>query len=219
MPEAPRAGIVAALLALFLLLNGCDDWWGDSEEDTLCGDCDEDLAATDLGAYGAPPAEGFDTDADLVEFLAANFNLPPPVDLDGSDAVLVKVLFDASGATLDARAVPAGAFHSRPEVRGSAPPFWLVVTNKTGEPVYWRTVDDPRDVRSERPGATQTEPVSGARVRVDDGLATFRVPFVPRGKLLLHEAVSPGADAKPPLADYAFDLDVPLYFFGLGGTP
>jgi hypothetical protein len=215
VPERRRAGAPASLVAL-LLLGGCSDC--NPPPETLCGDCDEDFVSTDLGVYGAPPADGFTGDGALVEFLSENFNLPPPAGLDGSDTVLAKVLFEPGGVVVDARGIPGGTFRSRPQVRAAAPPFWLVVTNRLGAPVYWRLVEDPREVRSELPGPG-AQPIRGTRVRVPSGLATLRVPFVAEGQLILHEAVPPGAPAKPPLADYTFDTDLPLRFDILGGLP
>ena len=145
------------------------------------------IAVTLSGCAGADPVPAL-----VAKLAAAPGTAPPPLDA-GVRVVLVELIVDGSSVVVPdppmfqpgARLRLERALLAR---RTNPPTDWVVVTSPDGKTIpYWCATADEAAVRSTIPDRHGRGHRSVWR-RAPGSLTSVRVPFVPRGRLLVYTA-------------------------------
>ena len=145
------------------------------------------IAATLAGCAGTDPVPAF-----VAKLAAAPGTAPPPLDA-GTPVVLVELVVDGSSVVIpDAPMLQPGARLRLERAllarRTNPPTDWVVVTSADGKTVpYWCATADEAAVRSTLPDR-QGRGHRSVWHRAPGSLTSVRVPFVPRGRLLVYTA-------------------------------
>lgn len=89
------------------------------------------------------------------------------------------------------------------------PRFWALVLDDRGRLRYWTPLGDTRTVRVETPADRDGGRIDAAAFRMSLGVGIVRVPFVPRGAVVVIPGTARVQASIVPAAERSFTTDVP----------